>query len=217
VATRERAVDRGNALGHRVVTELGREIRVARTDRGLSLRAVALAVGLSATHVSRIERGRSPEVPVLVLARLLSVVGLELSCRAYPTGHPVRDAAHVALLDRFRRLLHRSLTFVTEVPLPRAGDLRAWDGLVRGPGWMMAVEAETRPRDRQALDRRIALKLRDGGLDAVVLVLADTRANRALLRTDGAAWTTRYPILGRRAVELLGAGVHPGGSAIVLL
>jgi transcriptional regulator with XRE-family HTH domain len=186
-------------------------------DRGLGLHDVGRAVGLSATHVSRIERGRTPRVPLLVLARLLAVVGLELSGRAYPAGQPVRDAAHAALLDRFGRALHRSLALTTEVPLPRAGNLRAWDGLVRGAGWALPVEAETRPRDRQALERRIGLKLRDAELDSVVLLLADTRFNRALIRADEATWRACYPVPGRRALELLGAGVHPGGSSVVLL
>ena len=67
-------------------------------------------------------------------------------------------------------------------PLPFAGDLRAWDALIRGSGWRCGVEAETRPRDLQALERRLALKLRDGAVDMLVLLLLDSRYNRALVR-----------------------------------
>lgn len=142
---------------------------------------------------------------------------MEVSARAYPTGEPIRDRAHVALLVRFRQHIHCSLRWRTEVPLAIAGDLRAWDGLVSGAGWRMGVEAETRPTDLQALERRLALRLRDGGLDAVILVLANTRHNRALVQAHRDELALRFPVQGRRAMELLTAGIHPGGSAVVLL
>jgi hypothetical protein len=80
-----------------------------------------------------------------------------------------------------------------------------------------AVEAETRPRDVQALDRKLAMKLRDGGADWLILLLADTRHNRAVLRGAGASLAAKFPLNGRRVLELLGAGVDPGGNAIVIL
>ena len=81
----------------------------------------------------------------------------------------------------------------------------------------MGVEAETRPRDIQALERRLALKMRDGGMGSVILLLAATRNNRLLLRTHGDALAERFPVPGPRALELLRAGILPGGSAIIQL
>ena len=81
----------------------------------------------------------------------------------------------------------------------------------------MGVEAETRPTDLQALQRRLALKLRDGGVDELILVLADTRHNRAFLQAHGDELMRQFPVPGRRAMELLAAGAHPGGCAVVLL
>jgi transcriptional regulator with XRE-family HTH domain len=178
---------------------------------------VGRAVGLSGQQVSRIERGLAPDVSITGLCRLLAVVGLEVSARAYPTGEPIRDRAHVALLGRFRQQLHRLLRWRTEVPLPIPGDLRAWDGHVSGAGWRIGVEAETRPTDFQALERRLALKLRNGGVDAVILVLANTRHNRALVLAYRDELAERFPVPGRRAMELLRAGIHPGGDAVDLL
>jgi hypothetical protein len=66
----------------------------------------------------------------------------------------------------------------TEVPLPIVGDLRAWDAVIRGVDWRRPVEAETVVDDIQALERRLALKVRDGGVDGVILVIADTPRNR---------------------------------------
>ncbi len=207
----------GADRARRTVADLTTEIRRARVDRGLSQAEVGRAVGLSGPQVCRIERGLSPDVSIAVLCRLLAVVGLELSARAYPAGEPVRDRAHAALLSRFRARLHSSLRWRMEVPLPVAGDLRAWDGQVGGASWRVGVEAETRPSDLQALQRRLALKLRDGGVDALILVLADTRHNRELLRAHADDLVQRFPVPGRRAMELVAAGVPPTGNAIVLL
>ncbi len=178
---------------------------------------VGRAVGMSGPQVCRIERGCSPEVSIAALCRLLAVVGLELSARAYPAGEPTRDRAHLALLGRFRACLHGSLRWRMEAPFPIPGDLRAWDGHVGGVGWRVGVEAETRPVDLQALQRRLALKLRDGGVDALILLLSDTRHNRGLLRAHADDLVERFPVPGRRALELLAAGVPPGGNAIVML
>jgi transcriptional regulator with XRE-family HTH domain len=217
VSGRERLADRGAARGRAIVADLARELRDARLDRGLSQEAVARAAGLSAPQVSRIERGAAPAASIEQVARLLAVVGLELSARAYPAGPPLRDAAHVALLGRFRARLHRSLDWRTEVPLGIPGDRRAWDATVRGPGWRFGVEAETRPRDAQALIRRISLKARDDRVDGVLLVLADTRTDRAFLRAAGDVLASRFPADAVRVVEMLGVGFRPDGDALILM
>ena len=88
---------------------------------------------MSWPQYGRIERGRSPEVSVATIATTAAVLGLDTSVRFFPTGDPVRDAGHVALLERFRTRLHETLTWRTEVAFPRTGDLRAWDEV--SPGW----------------------------------------------------------------------------------
>ncbi len=133
MGTKCRHVDRGTDRGVDLIRRAGRETREARVDRGLSLRAVGGAVGLSESQVSRIERGLVARVSVIDLARLHAVVGLELSLKSYPSGQPIRDAAHVALLEDFRAHLHRTLTWSVEVPIPLPGDRRSWDALINGP------------------------------------------------------------------------------------
>lgn len=186
-------------------------------DRGLSLKVVGRAVGLSESQVSRIERGLVPKVSVSDLARLHAVVGLDLSLKSYPAGQPVRDVAHVELLDDFRRQLHKTVRWAVEVPLPIPGDRRSWDALVTGPSWRYGVEAETAPRDAQSLARRLQLKKRDGEVDGVLLVLRRTEQTRRFLDAVGGLLDERFPIDGVRALELLRAGVDPGGSAVVVL
>ena len=152
------------------------------------------------------------------------MLGLDTSLKFYPAADPIRDRAQLALLERLRARCHPTLTWLTEVPFPRPGDLRAWDAVIHGfasPAGHQrvrgAVEAETRPVDVQALDRKLALKERDGGAEWLILLLADTRHNRALLAGPGAALKARFPLDGRRALELLGAGVDPGANAVILL
>jgi len=123
----------------------------------------------------------------------------------------------MALLARFRSRLHRTLGWGLEVPLPRPGDQRAWDALVTGPGWRLGVEAETAPRDGQALARRLELKRRDGDVQGVILAVPNTRRTRIFLRETGTLIADNFPVTGERALELLGAGVSPGGSAIVVV
>lgn len=145
------------------------------------------------------------------------MVGLDLSVRTFPGGNPVRDPAHAALLRAFRTQLHPTLAWGTEVPLPRIGDQRAWDGFIRGRGWRYGVEAETHPTDAQALGRRLQLKHRDGDVDGIILVLPATRYVRGFLAMAGDLLAPAFPVPGRRALELLSVGVDPGGSAIVVL
>ena len=157
------------------------------------------------------------------VARIGAVVGLQVRLRAYPGMDPIRDIAQVRLLERCRKRLGPGLTVRIEVPLPIAGDLRAWDACIDGlrpsgdSGSSLPVEAETRLADLQAQSRRLTLKMRDGGVDAILLVVADTRANRAAVAALGDSIRVLFPITPRQAMHALAAGMHPAGSALVFL
>ncbi len=86
-----------------------------------------------------------------------------------------------------------------------------------GPDWRHGYEAETRPRDRQALERRLAMKARDGDVDGVSLLLTDSRRNREFARTNWPTLRERFPVPGRRALEMLSAGENPGAGSVILL
>lgn len=215
--TRTRLVGQGAERGRATVRKLAAELRSARMDRGLSQADVARAVGLSRSRESYIERDVAEGVDVVLWSRLLAAVGLELSAQIFPTLQPIRDEAHAALLARLHARLHRILRWRTEVPIPIPGDLRAWDAMIQGDAWRLAIEAETQPNDLQALERRINLKQRDSGLEHVLLLLRDSRRNRDLVRAYAEQLAARFPVPGGRALELLAAGVSPGGSALILL
>lgn len=181
MATRERTIDYARRRVRHLLIDLGREVRDARIRAGLSQPVVGRAVGMSAAQISRIERACLALLALEDLAGIAAVLGFDLSIRMFPVGDPIRDAAQQALLERLRIRLHPSLAWRAEVPLPIIGDRRAWDAVIRGPGFAVGVEAETRLHDMQALARRLALKRRDGGTDAVILLVADTRHNREAL------------------------------------
>jgi transcriptional regulator with XRE-family HTH domain len=214
---KERAFDRGSRRGRGLVLELVGELRIARIGHGLSQETVGDAVGLSGSEVGRIERGQVASVSLLNLARLLSVVGLDLSARAYPTGTSLRDKAQVALLHRLHAQLPANLGWRTEVPVGPPGDLRAWDAVVMNGPDRIGLEAETRLVDLQAVERRIALKCRDSSITHAVLIIADTRTNRAAIRTFGTAIRGSFPIEGQEALGDLRAGRIPPGNALILL
>jgi transcriptional regulator with XRE-family HTH domain len=218
MSTKERAVDNGTRRGRTILTELGNELRASRLEHGLSQAAVAAAARTSRAQVSRIERAEAPRVAILEFSRVLAVVGLELSARAYPGGRPLRDAAHLALLDRFRRRVSLSVAWRFEAPVGGAGDLRAWDAVMLVGLTEVAVETETRPRDVQTLLRRLATKRRDDpGISSVVLVMADTRHNRRVVKEFGEVVRAELPMTSKAIIEALAAGREPGGSGIVLV
>ncbi|MGZ8501685.1 MAG: helix-turn-helix transcriptional regulator [Candidatus Limnocylindrales bacterium] len=217
MATRERSADRGNRLARRALLALGDEIREARLDAGLSQALVGSAASVSHATVGRIERGQQAGASLALLSRICAAVGLDLSLRAYPGADPIRDVAQVRLLARLRDRAGPGLAWRTEVPLPIPGDPRAWDATISARGVAMAVEAETRLRDVQAVDRRIARKRRDGQLDLVILLVADTAANRRALAAAREALRASFPLDGRVVLPALVAGRLPAESGIVLL
>jgi hypothetical protein len=173
---------------------------------------------MSRSQVSRIEQAQVPDVPMARLAKLLAVVGLELIARAYPAGPPVRDAAHRALIERLRARVAPTVAWRFEVPLGPTGDQRAWDTVLLIGAAQFAVEAETRPPDVQALQRRVSLKRRDDpAVSGVLLLLADTRHNRNLLRMHGEALRADFPEPASEILSALGEARVPDGSGVLLL
>ncbi len=67
------------------------------------------------------------------------------------------------------------------------------------------------------MERRLALKMRDGDVTHMTLLLLDSRHNRAFMRAHGDVLRDTFPVRGSRALELLAAGVDPGGSSVVML
>jgi len=218
VASRESPADRGRRRARELIIEIGREAMNARLGAGLSQASVARAARTSRSSVSRIEKGgRAPRVSVERVSTVLAAVGLDLALRAYPAGPPIRDAAHIRLLARFRQRIGPAWRWRPEVPIGAPGDPRAWDGVLVRDARVVAVEAETRLRDVQALLRRVAAKRRDGAADRLVLVVADTRTNREVVRVARPEFVAAFPADARTAWSALAAGLPPPGDSLILV
>ncbi len=182
---------------------------------GISQEAVGRAIERSDAWVSWTESGGNESVSLVQLSEMLTCVGLELSVRAYPVGGGLRDDGQLEVLRHFGTLVSPPWRWLTEVPIPIPGDLRAWDGVLRGPV-SIGVDAETRIRDFQAVDRRVMLKLRDSNLDRAIILVSGSRTNIATVRELGPN-LANYPIPGVEALAALVQGRDPGGNAVILL
>jgi hypothetical protein len=78
------------------------------------------------------------------------------------------------------------------------------------------VEAETVVVDVQALERKLRLKQRFGGVHHLLLLVADTPRNRQALSAAPAAFQG-WPLRTREILCALRAGRDPGAGGIVFL
>jgi transcriptional regulator with XRE-family HTH domain len=207
----------GRRLAHRIRSETAEAILTARLDAGISQATAGSVAGMSHAQFGRIERAELRDLTFEQACRAAAAVGLRLSVRTYPDGDPARDGPQLALLERFRRRLPRECRWSTEVPLPMAGDRRAWDGVAELRGQRAGCEAETHPRDVGALERRLSLKLRDGGVDILILILADTVGNRRLLEAHREALRPLLPLDSRQVLASLRSDHLPSAGGIVVL
>ena len=215
----ERAYDRGTRQGGRWLRIMGEEFRTVRLSLGLAQRHVAESAHISQSVYGRIERGVLPHLSILLAARIATVLGLELSARVYPGGSPIRDTAHAERLSRLLAHVGSPLTYRTDVPLPPTTEHpehRAWDAVLRAGGERTAVELEMRLYDVQAQTRRLHLKERDDRPDHLLLVLADTGANRRALDGFEILLSDLPRLRTANVLRTLRTGHHPPTGRILL-
>jgi transcriptional regulator with XRE-family HTH domain len=198
------------------VAKIGHELRQARVTSGTSQTEVGLLAKVSRSTEARYEAGDFEAATIVGAAELLACVGLGLSVSTYPLGDPPRDRRNALLVGTMLEHVAPPLVWRTEVPLPNAGDARGWDVTLTGHKRRTGVEFERVLRDIQATSRRIALKRRDGGVDYLLVVVEDSKANRRALGN----WPTFLPELPRLSADqvlaALEAGTHPGDGIVLL-
>ena len=215
---RERRSDSARRHVSQTLLRIGAELHDARLQHGLSQASVGAAAGITRSQVSRIEHGLVPEVSVASVMMLFAAVGLDVGVRAYPGGQPIRDRGHLALIERLKGVVGPTVAWRFEKPIPVPGDKRAWDVCLTLDGGVAAIEVETRPRDVQDLLRRLSLKLRDDPtVKCVVLLLADTRHNRALVREHADVLAANFPAGTGETLGSLGRGRLPAANGVLLL
>jgi transcriptional regulator with XRE-family HTH domain len=216
--TRDRRLDRAVHRSRELIDVAARDLMLARTNAGLSQADAGRSVGISRSQLGRIERGELRNVTLEQLCRAAAAVGLRGTFRLFPDGDPLRDTAQTRLLGRLRPLVPALVGWRLEVGLFGQPDSRAWDCVLTFPDGQVAVEAETRIRDAQALWRRISLKLRDDRtIGHVILVVGDTPANRRAVTAVRHLLRADLPLDTRQVLHALRLGQNPGASGIVFL
>jgi hypothetical protein len=203
-------------LAEEQLRALGRELRLARLLAGRTQADVARQIEASGAQVCRIERSNVPKVALQQLVRFGGVVGLRVWIRAYPGGRQLMDEPQLQLLRRLRARCG-PWQMRTEVTMPIAGDLRAADATLSNGSCLIVVEAITRLADFQAQSRAALAKKRDLKADRLILLIADTRANRRALAAVADLASASFPLGAREMLRALEAGVDPGADGIVVL
>jgi transcriptional regulator with XRE-family HTH domain len=216
VSTRESRRQRGRRRGKALTARALQELRAARVTAGVALSEMAGELGCSPSLLWRIE-AEQVSLTIQRLAEMASILGMELSIGLHPIDDPIRDRGHQALIGRFRALLGAQWRVTAETPLPGIGDRRSWDLLLRVAAQRVGIEAETRIRDMQSLVRRIRQRERDGGVDAIVLVLSDSAMNRRLVGELREVLGPAYATSPRLLLGALRAGAPLPGSGVVLV
>ena len=209
----------GTRRGERLLQTLAGEVRDARIALGIPQKDVARSVNMSQSRISRLEAGKLRGLSLLDAARVASAVGLDVWMRLFPSARRPRDAGSLIRLRGLLGNVAPPLRYRLEVPLPSTGaylDQRAWDAVIEGLDEETAVEVELRLYDIQAQFRRIFLKQRDGRLDRLLIVVADTRVNRRVLAENSELLAQLPRLRTSTVIAALRAGQHPP-SGIVLV
>jgi transcriptional regulator with XRE-family HTH domain len=223
---------RGQRQARVIRQELGAQITVLRESSGLSMRALAMAAGISPSTQRAIETGtNSPSIEVL--ARVAQVLGAGLGVRLYAgTGPRIHDHLQAPMLKVLIHDLHPR--WVRRLEVPVHGQTRGVIDLVfedASEPAIVACEAQSQLRrleqqirwanmkaDALAVLRRDAHAGEPGLMPVTVsrmLLLRSTQATRHIVTEFSELLSAAYPA---RYVDLLdaitGTAAWPGPGLV---
>ena len=188
---------------------------------GLTHAELAKAVGVSRSNITRLENGEPGDLGLIRLSEIASLLGFELSVGLHPIGDPIRDRGQLACGRRLDAVLSDRWRVTDETLLPGAGELRAWDKLLRlvgeSPPYLVGVDIESRVWDVQAIVRRTRARERDGNVEHILIVLADTAHNRRAAGELRQMLGPEYATGPRRLLNGLREGERLAGCGVVLV
>lgn len=194
----------------RQLQRLGTDIRTARVSDGLSQAAVATRARVSQASVARLEAG-DPRLSVTLVGSVISVLGLDLSIRAYPgQGVRLRDSGQIVLAEVIQAAAHSSWRVLLEEPIGGPSG-QAADMLLLGPASGIHIEIESVLVDLQAQLRKGHIK-RDGLEQrfeltlAFVLALGESERNRNAVRATANVTRAALPASSREVMTSLRTG-----------
>lgn len=190
---------------------VGRVVREVRIRRGWRQRDLAAAASVSQALISRIELGQLEHVSLQRLRAVGATLDIAMSIDAWwRVGELDRlvDRGHAGLVEYVVGELHRQ-GWLTRVEVTfnhfgerGAADIVAWHPMTRT---LLIIEVKTRIGDVQAtastFERKVrllpAVLAREEGWDAAavgrLLVIADTNANRSVVRNHQRIFDSIWP------------------------
>lgn len=205
------------ALARETSGRIGQEVRLARMNHGLSLRAAARLAGVAPETQRRVEAG-DPHVQIATACQVGAAVGLRIWGRAYPAATPtLRDTGQLWIADWIRREAHSTLDIRLEVAL---GNLRAADLVIASPTEILHVEIERLLADFQAQFRLADAKrtlLAEHHQRPVRLILAieDTKHNRQVVEPHHGLIASALPAGSREVLRAIRTGQPVGRDGLL--
>ena len=196
---------------------LGREVMLARTALGLTRAASARLACVSPNTVRRIEEGDA-HVALLTVCRVADALGMRVWMRAFPIRTPaLRDTGQLGIADWIRQRADDSYQVVQELSL---GNGRAIDTVLLGATEIVAIEIERLLADLQSQYRwadakRNELADRHERPVRLVMVVEDTRRNRAVAREHRALIESMLPAGSREILRSLRTGQPLGRDGLL--
>ena len=219
------AVDR---LVREALSNFGEDVRRLRADAGISRTALARASRIDLSFLREIEAGKAcPSIHTCT--RLAIALGADLPVRLYPnTGPTIRDRHQAAIAEVALKELHRRWQPFAEIAVRRPSrgwiDLGFHDGRA---GVFVATEIQSELRRLEQLLRwaeakAAALPSWEGWIHlgpepaiSRLLIVRETRANRATVEEFRRLLRTAYPADGRDALHSLrGTEAWPGPAIL---
>ena len=197
---------------------VGAEVKLARVTLALSGRRVAARAGVSSSTVARVELG-DPSLTITTMCAVAEAVGLDVVLRTYDGRTPtLRDTGQLAFAEGLCAQAHASWHPSIELLVGKHGE--SIDVGFFGPQEIWALEVERMATDFQAQYRRAnrkrealaALHQRPARL---VLVVEDTRRNRAALEPHLAFIRSTLPAGTREVLGALRTGRPLGRDGLV--
>jgi transcriptional regulator with XRE-family HTH domain len=193
-----------------VLIRIGDDIRQLRLDAGVSLRQLAEATGIDASHLARIEKGTA-HASVETLTAVAIALGGNLSLRFYADAGPrIHDRFQAPMIEGLLRSVHLDWSPGLEVVVP--GKLRGVADIVlthRIQPVLVVGEVQSQFRRIEQQLRWMAEKTAafeasrpDGVSVSRLLVLRSTTTTREIARRYEALLRVAYPA---RAAELFRA------------
>lgn len=194
----------------RVASQIGADIDVSRVTLAASIQQIARRARLAPSTVARVLHGDAG-VHLDTLCAVGAAVGLRISVKAFPSTPPsLRDSGQMRAAHHLIAQSHPTRKPALELPV---GDPfgRAADLVFFGPDDILHAEIERRLPDFQAAFRaatvkRDALQAQHSRPVRLLLVVEDTRRNRALLAPHAELIRTALPATSGTILKALRAG-----------